>query len=81
VAYSTGGVPDWLIDGETGFLVTPGNITQLGDRLQKLLESPELCQQMGERAQRMALRQWSAAKHIEQLLEEFGTAVDHGAKV
>ena len=77
VAYATGGIPDWLIDGATGHLVTPGDITQLGQQLRHLLESPEICQRMGERAQRMAQEQWSSNSHVDQLLQIFGATLEH----
>jgi len=77
VAYATGGVPDWLIDGETGYLVAPGNVTQLSQRLQQLLTAPTLSQHMGEQARRMAREHWTADQHIAQLLRIFGAAVAH----
>jgi len=79
VAYATGGIPDWLVDGETGFLVTPGDITQLSQRLQQILESPGLCQRLGEQAQRIALTQWNSDDHIAQLLRVFDAAMARGA--
>ena len=79
VAYATGGIPDWLTDGETGFLVTPGNIATLGRRLQQLLESPVLCQRLGEQAQRIALTRWNTEGHIIQLLRVFDSAMERGA--
>jgi glycosyltransferase involved in cell wall biosynthesis len=77
VAYATGGVPAWLTDGETGYLVTPGDTVQLGQRLRQLLEAPALCQQMGERARRIALERWAAERHIRQLISVFETALTH----
>jgi glycosyltransferase involved in cell wall biosynthesis len=77
VAYATGGVPDWLVDGETGYLVAPGDVAQLGQRLRQLLETPALCRQMGEQARRAALSQWTAERHITQLVQVFETALTH----
>ena len=75
VAYAAGGIPDWLDDGETGFLVAPGDVVQLGGRLHQLLASPELCQMMGVKAQARALTQWNSTRHIEQLLNAFDQAI------
>lgn len=77
VAYATGGVSDWLIDGETGYLVAPGDVAQLGQRLRQLLETPVLCRQMGEQARRAALSHWTAESHITQLVHVFETASTH----
>jgi glycosyltransferase involved in cell wall biosynthesis len=75
VAYATGGIPDWLEDGTTGFLIPPGDVGQLGRRLHQLLTQPELCQQMGVQAQHRALSLWTTAQHIEHLLSIFGEAM------
>ncbi len=50
VATSVGGLPDLLAEGETGFLVPPGNPGQLAQALARLLESPELAFAMGAKA-------------------------------
>ena len=78
VAYATGGIPEWLEDGETGFLISPGDVAQLGQRLQQLLAEPESCRMMGAQAQRHALARWNSAQHVEQLLNVFSEALTHG---
>jgi glycosyltransferase involved in cell wall biosynthesis len=47
VAYDTGGVSEAVLDGRTGILVKSGDQPALTSALRKLLESPELLQQMG----------------------------------
>ena len=47
VATAVGGVPESVRDGETGFLVPPGGVTQLRDRLRELLTRPDLRVQLG----------------------------------
>lgn len=74
VAYATGGIPEWLHHGVTGYLVGPGNTTELGQRIQALLESPALLTQMGREARRIAESTWTARVHIEQLLTIFEEA-------
>lgn len=49
VATDIAGLPEMVHDGETGFLVEPGDVEALRDRLTRLVESPELRRQMGER--------------------------------
>lgn len=48
VAYATGGVPEGVLDGQTGFLVPTGNITSLAERVERLLRDAGLRQRMGE---------------------------------
>ncbi len=47
VASRLGGVPQIVIDGETGFLVEPGDVGELHDRLALLLADPALATEMG----------------------------------
>ena len=68
VGTATGGIPDVIVDGETGFLVpieqktdgtgTPLNPEQfhadLAERLTKLLENPELAAEMGKAGRKRA---------------------------
>src|SRR5690606_33687859 len=39
IASRVGGVPDYVIDGETGFLCEPGNIEEFVERLQWIIGS------------------------------------------
>lgn len=41
---------DFVVDGETGFYVAPGNVTELRDKMQTLLESPDRAAAMGAAA-------------------------------
>lgn len=41
------GIPEEVIEGETGFLVEPRDVDALGDRLARLLEDPDLRARMG----------------------------------
>ncbi len=74
VAFAVGGVLDWIEDGVTGYLVESGNVTGLARALERLLVSPGLRHQMGQRARRKAVEDWSARLHIERLLATFAKA-------
>ena len=47
VASRVGAVPELIVDGETGFIFTPGDVGELKDALVKLITNPSLRQQMG----------------------------------
>ena len=47
IASSVAGVPEAVVDGDTGYLVVPGDVTQLRDRLRRLLTDKELRKAMG----------------------------------
>ncbi len=48
VATRVGGVPDVVDDGETGFLVPPGDTEALAERLEPLARDPGRRAEMGE---------------------------------
>jgi glycosyltransferase involved in cell wall biosynthesis len=41
------GIPELVVDGETGILVTPGNFDELVEALRELAGDPERCERMG----------------------------------
>ena len=47
VASRIGGLPDIVVEGETGLLVTPGDERELRDAIQCLSDNPELRERMG----------------------------------
>lgn len=48
VAHAIGGVPEAVIDGETGLLVAPGNIAALTAAFARLIDDPALRRRLGE---------------------------------
>jgi glycosyltransferase involved in cell wall biosynthesis len=51
VAYAHGGVVEAVRDGETGWLVTEGDISALSERLERLLTDPVRAAEMGQAGQ------------------------------
>ncbi len=45
----SGGAPETVREGETGFVVEPGDVAGLAGRLRELLEDPDRARRMGER--------------------------------
>jgi glycosyltransferase involved in cell wall biosynthesis len=48
VASNVGGVPEVVVDGDTGLLVPPGDPKSLAAAIERLLEDPVLCRRFGE---------------------------------
>jgi len=48
VATAAGGTPELVVDGETGLLVPPGDVTALEEAIERLLRDPGLRRKMGE---------------------------------
>lgn len=55
-----GGIVDQVVDGETGFLVPPGDAAALGQAMARLIEAPALRERMGEAA-RARVKQFQAS--------------------
>ena len=55
VASRTGGLPEVVSDGETGFLVTPGDVDELRDRIDRVLRDPVRARRMGAAAREVVL--------------------------
>ncbi|GAA2521748.1 MULTISPECIES: glycosyltransferase family 4 protein [Streptomyces] len=58
VAGDSGGAPDAVLDGETGWVVPGGSAEQTADRVVTLLGDPELRRRMGERGRRWVEEKW-----------------------
>jgi phosphatidylinositol alpha-1,6-mannosyltransferase len=58
VAGDSGGAPDAVLDGETGWVVAGGSPAQSADRILTLLRDPELRHRMGARGRRWVEDAW-----------------------
>lgn len=52
VATHSGGIPDAVLDGQTGWLVAPDDAEAAADAMQRVLQSPELARQLGAAARK-----------------------------
>jgi glycosyltransferase involved in cell wall biosynthesis len=59
IASRLDGVPEVVRDGETGFLVTPGDVGELRDRIAQLLGNRALAARMGARGRDVVLEQFT----------------------
>ena len=62
VATRVGGVPDVVRDGQDGFLVEPGAVDELADRLARLAADGELRKRMGEAGRARVLERYSVQR-------------------
>ncbi|MGW1803985.1 glycosyltransferase family 4 protein [Streptomyces sp. NPDC002078] len=58
VAGDSGGAPDAVLDGETGWVVRGGSPEEAADRIVPLLADPELRRRMGERGRQWVEERW-----------------------
>jgi glycosyltransferase involved in cell wall biosynthesis len=72
VASRIGGLPDIVVDGETGLLVAPGDWRALREAIQRLLDNPALRERMGDRAKQRVVKfqATTVVPRIEQVYQE-----------
>ncbi|MEU2222445.1 glycosyltransferase family 4 protein [Streptomyces sp. NPDC018347] len=58
VAGDSGGAPDAVLDGETGWVVRGGSVGETAERIVALLGDPGLRRRMGERGRRWVEERW-----------------------
>ncbi|MHB9862424.1 glycosyltransferase family 4 protein [Streptomyces sp. YIM S03343] len=71
VAGDSGGAPDAVLDGETGWVVRGVSVEDTADRITTLLADPELRRNMGERGRAWVEERWRwdlLAEHLKTLL-------------
>ncbi len=64
VATTVGGIPEAVTDQETGFLVEPGNLDALSDRIIRLASDPSLRKRMGEKGREIVHRRFDIGRVI-----------------
>lgn len=64
VAFATGGIPEMVQEGKTGFLVRPGDLKGLSNALRLLIEDPDLRRRMGVAARSRAVELFSMGSYI-----------------
>jgi glycosyltransferase involved in cell wall biosynthesis len=81
VASRLDGLPEVVRDGETGFLVTPGDVGELHERLGQLLGNRALAARMGARGREVALEQFTWQACAQRCLAAYGELLASSAAV
>ena len=75
VATTAGGIPEVVVDGETGFLVPPKEPEAMADRIVRLLRDPALRQRMGEAGLARARARFTVERMVEETNAVYERAV------
>jgi glycosyltransferase involved in cell wall biosynthesis len=75
VSTSIGGIPEMVIQNETGLLVPPGDVTALAGAIERLLDDIGLARRFGERGFQRASELFSIEKSVRSLLTLIGANV------
>jgi glycosyltransferase involved in cell wall biosynthesis len=76
VAFDAGGIREWLIDGENGFLVPWMDCDRLAARIEQLLTDKELARRMGRRGLEWVNEQYDASRQISELEGMFARVLE-----
>ena len=66
------GRSDFVVDGETGFYVPPGDPEALRDRIRYLMDRPELIRDMGQRARKLVLEKYTVQAYAARIAAAVG---------
>lgn len=71
ISTRVGGVPEVLVDGETGFLVEPRNVKQLEVRIVDLLSDNNLAHEMGEKGKKFVSTRFGISNIVPSFLKAY----------
>lgn len=69
VAFHSKGISDYIIDGETGILVKPGNIQAMREAIQYLLANPKEAKRMGENSRQRILDELNIETYVRKIAD------------
>ena len=75
VASHVGGIPELVVNGETGFLVSPTSKEEIKEAIIKLLNNPELRKEMGQIARKRFETHFSLSQMVQKYMEVYEKAV------
>jgi glycosyltransferase involved in cell wall biosynthesis len=73
VASRVGGIPEYVAEGRTGFLIEPGDSAELARQILRLIDDADLCRVMAVNARAWALEHFSPEVRIPELLDLYRT--------
>jgi glycosyltransferase involved in cell wall biosynthesis len=69
VAFRSRGIVDYIIDGETGILVEPGNMAEMRNAIQFLLANPKEARRLGQNARQRVLEELNLERYVSQIAD------------
>jgi len=67
VGFNSGGITQWLREGENGLVAERGSVASLATAVTRLLGDSELGAKLGRRGYRLAREEFSLSRHLDQL--------------
>jgi len=67
IASRVGGLTEVIIEGETGLLVSPENISELGEAMERLIKDPSLRDKLGRQGRANVLKNYDWQQNVTQM--------------
>jgi glycosyltransferase involved in cell wall biosynthesis len=75
IGSNIGGIPEMVLENETGFYFEPGNHHELREKIEYLLSKPSLIIDMGKRARQKVEKEYNSEMHYQQLMKVYKRAL------
>ncbi len=76
IAFRVGGIPQWLDDKVTGFLIEPYDVKMMADQIDYLLTHKPEAQTLGSNGRSKVEKEFIAERHVERLLNVYKQVMD-----
>ena len=80
VAFDAGGINEWLLDGQNGFLAPWMDRAQFAERIDRLLADKSLARELGARGRQLLRDKFNFDRYISGLEEMFARITNQPAK-
>jgi glycosyltransferase involved in cell wall biosynthesis len=80
IAFNVGGIPGWLENGKTGFLIEPYDLQKMAEKIELLLENNELRCELGEQGFKTAGAFFTPDRHVSKLLSFYQSLIQQSNK-
>lgn len=77
VATNIGAIPDFVLEGENGYLVAPRDVKRLAEKLIELLREPEKCRAFGARGYQLVMEKYTWDNVVGTMKQHIGQVLDH----
>jgi glycosyltransferase involved in cell wall biosynthesis len=79
IATVVGGIPEFVLSGETGLLVEPGNVEALADAIDRLLSHPQEAQTMGKKGKVRVREHFRITEMVRRHEQVYTDCLTHGS--
>jgi glycosyltransferase involved in cell wall biosynthesis len=81
IGAKVGGIPEMIVDGETGLLVPPRDPAKLAEALERLLQDARLRAEFGQAGRRRCEERFSIDRHVVAIVEQYRQVMSQHAAV